>query len=49
MSPRYEYWYGQYMINGVNIVTLNRLVAAGKLTQAEVDTMVADRLEQYGY
>lgn len=42
-------WYDKYMINAVNLVTLNKLVAAGKLTQSEVDTMVADRLEQYGY
>lgn len=42
-------WYDKYMINAVNISTLNKLVVAGKLTQAEVDKMVADRLEQYGY
>lgn len=42
-------WHELYMKNMVSIVTLNKLVAAGKLTQAEVDKMVADRLEQYGY
>ena len=42
-------WYDKYMINAVTIVTLNRLVVAGKLTQVEVDAMVADRLEQFGY
>lgn len=42
-------WYEKYMINAVSIETLNKLVAAGKLTKAEVDKMVADRLEQYGY
>lgn len=42
-------WYDKYMKNLVTIETLNKLVAAGKLTQAEVDQMVADRLEQYGY
>lgn len=42
-------WYDKYMINAVSITTLNKLVVAGKLTQAEVDKMVADRLEQYGY
>lgn len=42
-------WYELYMINAVNIVTLNKLVAAGKLTQEEVDKMIADRLEKYGY
>ena len=42
-------WYDKYMKNLVSIETLNKLVAAGKLTQAEVDQMVADRLEQYGY
>lgn len=42
-------WYDKYMINAVNISTLNKLVAAGKLTQEEVDKMVTDRLERYGY
>ena len=42
-------WYDKYMINAVSIATLNKLVAAGKLTQADVDKMVADRLVQYGY
>ena len=42
-------WYEKYMKNMVSIVTLNKLVITGKLTQAEVDTMVADRLTQYGY
>lgn len=37
------------MQNAVALSTLNKLVAAGKLTQAEEDQMVADRLEQYGY
>lgn len=42
-------WYDKYMINAVNNSTLNKLVVAGKLTQEEVDKMIADRLEQYGY
>ena len=42
-------WYDKYMNNMVSIAILNKLVTAGKLTQAEVDTMVADRLAQYGY
>lgn len=42
-------WYDKYMRNLVSIETLNKMVVAGKLTQAEVDQMVADRLEQYGY
>ncbi len=42
-------WHDKYMINAVSIATLNKLVTAGKLTQVEVDTMVADRLVQYGY
>ena len=42
-------WYEKYMKNLVSIETLNKLVAANKLTQEEVDQMVADRLEQYGY
>lgn len=37
------------MINAVSLGTLNKLITAGKLTQVEVDKMVADRLEQYGY
>ncbi|WP_278247311.1 hypothetical protein [Acetobacterium malicum] len=42
-------WYEKYMINAVSIATLNKLVKAGKLTQVEVDAMVADRLQQFGY
>ena len=42
-------WYEKYMINAVSMATLNKLVAAGKLTQSEVDIMVADRLAQFGY
>ncbi len=42
-------WYEKYMINAVTIATLNRFVVANKLTQVEVDKMVADRLEQFGY
>lgn len=42
-------WYDKYMKNMVSVVTLNKLVIAGRLTQQEVDKMVADRLEQYGY
>lgn len=42
-------WYDRYMINAVSIATLNKLVSADKLTQSEVDTMVDDRLDQYGY
>ena len=42
-------WYDKYMINAVSLVTLNKLVTAGKLTQEDVDKMVADRLEIYGY
>lgn len=37
------------MKNMVTIETLNRLVKAGKLTQKEVDQMVARRLEEEGY
>ena len=42
-------WYEKYMKNMVSMATLNKLVIAGKLNQQEVDKMVADRLEQYGY
>ena len=42
-------WHDKYMINAVSITTLNKLVSANKLTQQEVDTMVSDRLSQYGY
>ena len=37
------------MKNMVTIETLNKLVTANKLTQEEVDQMVQDRIEQYGY
>jgi len=42
-------WYEKYMKNMVSIATLNKLVAANKLTQAEVDKMVSDRFDKYGY
>lgn len=42
-------WYDKFMKNMVSIETLNKLVSASKLTQEEVDTVVADRLQQYGY
>ena len=42
-------WEEKYMKNMVTIETLNKLVTANKLTQEEVDQMVADRLAQYGY
>lgn len=42
-------WREKYMYNLVNISTLNKLVAAGKLTQTEVDEMVEDRLAEFGY
>ena len=48
-TERYQYRYDQYIINGVSIITLNKLVKAEKLRQDELDTMTADRLEQKGY
>lgn len=42
-------WYDRYMYNLVAIGTLNKLVNAGKLTQEEVNKMVADRMEEFGY
>lgn len=42
-------WYEKYMKNLVALSTLNKLVSAEKLTQGEVDQMVADRLEEFGY
>lgn len=42
-------WEEKYMKNMVTIETLNKLVKAGKLTQKEVDDMVARRLEEEGY
>ena len=42
-------WHDRYMNNMVTLATLNKLVTAGKLTQAEVDEVVAERLAQYGY
>ncbi len=42
-------WEEKYMKNMVTIETLNKLANAGKLTQKEVDDMVARRLEEAGY
>lgn len=42
-------WEEKYIKNMVTIETLNKLVKAGKLTQKEVDDMVARRLEEEGY
>lgn len=42
-------WYDKYMINAVSIETLNKLVKNQIITQSEVDKMVADRLEHFGY
>lgn len=42
-------WYEKYMKNMVSVTTLNKLVAANKLTQKEVDDMISERLELYGY
>ena len=42
-------WEEKYMKNMVTTETLNKLVNAGKLTQKEVDDMVARRLEEEGY
>ena len=42
-------WEEKYMKNMVTIETLDKLVNAGKLTQKEVDDMVARRLEEEGY
>ena len=42
-------WEEKYVKNMVTIETLNKLVNAGKLTQKEVDDMVARRLEEEGY
>jgi len=42
-------WYEKYMRNLVSLETLNKLVAAGKLTQQEVEQMIADRLDEHGY
>lgn len=42
-------WKEKYMKNMVSKSTLDKLVAAGKLTREDVDGWVAARLEQYGY
>ncbi len=42
-------WEEKYMKNMVTIETLNKLVNAGKLTQKEVDDMVARRIKEEGY
>lgn len=42
-------WKEKFMKNMVSIETLNKLVAADKLTQNEVNSWVAERQELYGY
>lgn len=42
-------WYEKYMKNMVTIESMNKLVAKKLLTQAEVDKMVQDRKDKYGY
>lgn len=42
-------WKEKYMKNLVAIETLKKLVVAGKITDSEVDEMVAERLEISGY
>lgn len=48
MSPLYPEYYDKYMQNRVTVESLEKLVKAKKLTQQELDTMIADRLEKYG-
>lgn len=42
-------WREKYMKNLVTIETLQKLVKAGRLEQEEVDAMMQERLEEYGY
>ena len=42
-------WYEKYMKNMVSVYSLNKLVVANRLTQEELNAMIADRLEQFGY
>jgi hypothetical protein len=45
----FEVYYAKYMKNMVSVTTLDKLAAAGKLTREEVERMISDRLERYGY
>lgn len=42
-------WYEMYMNNLANISTIDKLVKAGEMTEAEKEKMVSDRLGKYGY
>lgn len=45
----FERYYALYMENAVALASLEKMIAAGKLTRKEVDGMVADRMEKYGF
>lgn len=45
----YKKYYELYKKNRVTVESLQKLATANKLTQAEVDRMVKDRREEYGY
>lgn len=42
-------WHEKYMKNMVTIESLNKLVDKKLLTQEEVDKMVQDRKDKFGY
>lgn len=45
----YEKFYELFMKNMVTVETLKNLVAAGKLTLSQVEDMIHERLEKYGF
>ena len=48
MSEFERDWYNRYMNNMVTLLTLEKLVAAGKLTREAVDGWVKERRKKYG-
>lgn len=49
MTPFEQAWHAKYMNNMVTLDTINRLVAANKLSRETVDSWVQERIEKYGY
>jgi len=48
MSDFEKEWYGRYMDNTVSIITLQRLVSAGKISKELVDAWIQERKEKFG-
>lgn len=42
-------WYVKYMNNLVTLITLNKLVSAGRLDSMMVEDWVEERQQKYGY